>query len=71
MKFWNCKSIKNYFFFLLVHAYGKQCDENNKDYLGIVTLVEPEINPTRKEKLKHSFSLGNGIKEDDPIEAAK
>ena len=45
--------------------------ENNKDYLGIVTLVEPEINPTRKKKLKHSFFLGNGIKEDDPIEAAK
>ena len=34
-------------------------------------MVEPEINPTRKKKLKHSFFLGNGIKEDDPIEAAK
>ena len=46
--------------------------ENNKDYLGIVTLVEPEVNPTRKKKLKlkHSFFLGNGIKEDDPKEAA-
>ena len=46
--------------------------ENNKDYLGIVKLVEPEVNPTRKKKLKlkHSFFLGNGIKEEDPIEAA-
>ena len=34
-------------------------------------MVEPEINPTRKKKLKHSFFLGNGIKEVDPIEAAK
>ena len=45
--------------------------EKNQDYLGIVTLVEPKVNPTRKKKLKHSFFLGNGIKEDDPIEAAK
>ena len=46
--------------------------EKNQDYLGIVTLVEPEVNPTRKKKLKlkHSFFLGNGIKEEDPIEAA-
>jgi hypothetical protein len=45
--------------------------ENNQDYLGIVKLVEPALKPTRKKKLRHSFFLGNGIKENDPIEAAK
>ena len=44
--------------------------ENNQDYLGIVKLGEPALKPTRKKKLKHSFFLGNGIKEEDPIEAA-
>ena len=65
------KSFPTFLYYLALASIVLCPCEKNQDYLGIVSLVEPEIRPTRKKKLKHSFFLGNGIKEDDPIEAAK
>ena len=64
------KSFPTFLYYLALASIVCPCG-NNQDYLGIVKLVEPALKPTRKKKLKHSFFLGNGIKEDDPIEAAK
>ena len=66
------KTFPTFLYYLALASIVVLCPcEKNQDYLGIVTLVEPVVDPTRKKKFNRDFFLGNGIKEKDPIEAAK